>query len=77
MLNQCEIKELLDHGGYACRDIAVLYRANFQSRVIEEGFSRHKIPYHIENGLKRERGDKEWDWLPMTPDLRQALRGWW
>jgi len=33
------------------KDIAVLYRANFQSRVIEETFSQHKIPYHIQNGM--------------------------
>lgn len=46
-----EIAELVDHQGYAYKDIAVLYRANFQSRVIEEVFSQHKIPYHIENGL--------------------------
>jgi len=46
-----EITELVDHQGYAYKDIAVLYRANFQSRVIEEVFSQHKIPYHIENGL--------------------------
>lgn len=25
---------------------------------------------------KREGGHKEYDWLPMTPDLRQALMGW-
>lgn len=46
-----EIVELVQHRGYAYKDIAVLYRANFQSRVIEEVFSQHKIPYHIENGL--------------------------
>ena len=45
-----EITELVDHQGYAYKDIAVLYRANFQSRTIEEVFSQHKIPYHIENG---------------------------
>lgn len=45
-----EITELVNHQGYEYRDIAVLYRANFQSRVIEEVFSQHKIPYHIENG---------------------------
>jgi DNA helicase-2/ATP-dependent DNA helicase PcrA len=44
-----EITELV-HQGYAYKDITVLYRANFQSRVIEEVFSQHKIPYHIENG---------------------------
>jgi DNA helicase-2/ATP-dependent DNA helicase PcrA len=37
--------------GYSYKDLAVLYRCNFQSRTIEEVFSRMKIPYHIENGL--------------------------
>ncbi len=46
-----EITELVLHQGYVHKDIAILYRANFQSRVIEEVFSQHKIPYHIENGL--------------------------
>jgi DNA helicase-2/ATP-dependent DNA helicase PcrA len=45
-----EIRQLVSQG-YEYKDIAVLYRANFQSRVIEETFSQHKIPYHIENGL--------------------------
>ena len=46
-----EIKDLVESRGYAYKDIAILYRANFQSRVIEESFSEHKIPYHIENGM--------------------------
>lgn len=46
-----EIRELVDHQGYAYRDIAILYRANFQSRVVEENFAQNKIPYFIENGL--------------------------
>ena len=46
-----EISDLISRKGYSHKDIAVLYRANFQSRVIEEVFSRLKIPYHIENGL--------------------------
>ncbi|MRR08354.1 MAG: ATP-dependent helicase, partial [Deltaproteobacteria bacterium] len=46
-----EIRELVERRGYAYTDIAVLYRCNFQSRVAEEAFSQHKIPYHIENGL--------------------------
>ena len=46
-----EISDLISRRGYSYKDIAVLYRANFQSRVIEEVFSRLKIPYHIENGL--------------------------
>ena len=46
-----EIAELVGNYSFSFKDIAVLYRANFQSRVIEEVFSQHKIPYHIENGL--------------------------
>lgn len=46
-----EIRELVDRRGFAHTDIAVLYRCNFQSRVIEEAFSQHHVPYHIENGL--------------------------
>jgi len=46
-----EIRELTERKGYQYKDCAVLYRANFQSRTIEETFSQMKIPYHIENGL--------------------------
>lgn len=46
-----EIRDLVEQRGYGYKDLAVLYRANFQSRVIEEVFSQHKIPYHITNGL--------------------------
>jgi len=46
-----EIQDLIQTKGYAYKDIVVLYRCNFQSRVVEEAFSQHKIPYHIENGL--------------------------
>jgi len=46
-----EIKELVERGDFDYKDIAVLYRCNFQSRVIEEAFLQHKIPYHIANGL--------------------------
>jgi len=45
-----EIQDLIN-GGYNYKDIAVLYRCNFQSRVIEEYLSQHKIPYYIEGGL--------------------------
>ena len=45
-----EINDLVSRG-YEHKNIAVLYRANFQSRVIEEKFSEHKVPYYIENGL--------------------------
>jgi DNA helicase-2/ATP-dependent DNA helicase PcrA len=33
--------------GVKPEDIAVLYRANFQSRVMEEAFMRHQIPYQL------------------------------
>jgi DNA helicase-2/ATP-dependent DNA helicase PcrA len=46
-----EIRELVDRRGYAYTDIALLYRCNFMSRILEETLSQHKIPYHIENGL--------------------------
>ena len=46
-----EITDLVERRDYNHKDIAVLYRANFQSRMIEEAFQQHKIPYHIQNGL--------------------------
>jgi DNA helicase-2/ATP-dependent DNA helicase PcrA len=46
-----EVKDLFDSKNFKYTDIAILYRCNFQSRVIEEAFSQNKIPYHIENGL--------------------------
>jgi len=36
---------------YEYRDVAILYRANSQSRVIEDVLSQNEIPYHIENGM--------------------------
>jgi len=46
-----EVRDLVERQNYAHKDIAILYRANFQSRMVEEAFLQHKIPYHIENGL--------------------------
>jgi len=46
-----EITDLVNRQNYIHKDIAVLYRCHFQSRVAEEVFLRHKIPYHIQNGL--------------------------
>lgn len=46
-----EIKSLVDQDKYEYTDMAVLYRANFQSRILEELFLQHKIPYHITNGM--------------------------
>ena len=38
--------------GYQRKDIAVLYRSNAQSRVIEESFLRDNIPYRIYGGQR-------------------------
>ncbi len=46
-----EISELIEGKGYTHKDIAVLFRCNFQSRIIEEVFAQHKVPYHTANGL--------------------------
>ena len=46
-----EINDLVERQDYAYTDIAVLYRCNFQSRVIEETLQQYKIPYEIQNGL--------------------------
>ena len=39
-------KELVS-GGVGADEIAVLYRANFQSRVLEDAFLSYVVPYHI------------------------------
>jgi len=41
-----EARALIDKGT-SPREIAVLYRANFQSRVLEESFIRKNIPYQL------------------------------
>ena len=46
-----EINDLVERNQYHHKDIAILYRCNFQSRILEEAFLQAKIPYHIENGL--------------------------
>ncbi|MDA3789154.1 MAG: ATP-dependent helicase [Desulfobacula sp.] len=45
-----EIKDLTEVAGYQHKEIAVLYRANNLSRVIEDALKQNKVPYHIENG---------------------------
>jgi len=44
-----EIRDLVEGQGFEYRDIAVLYRANAQSRAIEEALSKHDIAYRIES----------------------------
>lgn len=42
----------LSRAGYTPEDFGVLYRTNAQSRLIEEVFIRHDIPYRIVGGIK-------------------------
>ncbi len=42
----------LESDGTALADIAVFYRTNAQSRVIEEVFVRYGVPYQVVGGLK-------------------------
>lgn len=46
-----QIKELLQ-AGYPHNEIAILYRANAQSRVIEETLGHANIPYRVYGGLR-------------------------
>lgn len=45
-----EVMDLAYKRGIALEDIAILYRANFQSMTLEEAFTKQKIPYRIEKG---------------------------
>lgn len=42
-----KILEIMDGSKNILSDIAVLYRANFQSRVLEEAMLRYNIPYQV------------------------------
>ena len=45
------VKELTE-GGASLKDMAVFYRVNAMSRVLEEAFIRNKIPYQIVRGTE-------------------------
>ncbi|MES2315140.1 MAG: UvrD-helicase domain-containing protein [Patescibacteria group bacterium] len=42
-----EIADVVEKKGFALSEIAVLYRANFQSRALEEAMLRYNIPYQV------------------------------
>jgi DNA helicase-2/ATP-dependent DNA helicase PcrA len=46
------IKKLITEDGYARADVAILYRSNAQSRVIEQGLFNAGIPYRVYGGLR-------------------------
>ena len=45
------ISGLVESGDFKWSDVAIFYRANFQSRVIEEGLRAARIPYRIVSGV--------------------------
>ena len=47
-----EIKQLVRNDGFTRQEIAVLYRSNAQSRVIESALFNSKIPYRVYGGLR-------------------------
>src|SRR3989440_5682314 len=47
-----EIHRLVEECPYRYGDLAVFYRTNAQSRVLEEGFVRSGIPYRVFGGVK-------------------------
>lgn len=47
-----ELHKLLQSGDFAATDIAIFYRTNAQSRVLEEQFRTRSIPYTIVGGMK-------------------------
>ncbi len=46
------IKTWQDNGGGACRECAILYRSNAQSRVLEEALLQASMPYRIYGGMR-------------------------
>jgi superfamily I DNA/RNA helicase len=47
-----EIHRLVDHSNYRYGEIAVFYRTNVQSRVVEEALVRSGVPYRVFGGVK-------------------------
>ncbi|MDN4478186.1 DNA helicase PcrA [Demequina sp. SYSU T00039] len=47
-----EIRRLIDDEGVAPSDVAIMYRANAQSRAVEERFIRAEIPYKVIGGTR-------------------------
>ena len=49
----CErVISLCEEAGYSLNEVAILYRTNAQSRVIEDGLRKAKIPYQVIGGLR-------------------------
>lgn len=68
-----EIRNLTMFAGYNYEDIAILYRTNVQSRLLEDHFIRKQIPYNMVSGFsfyeRREVRDiLAWIQLSVNPD---------
>lgn len=68
-----EIQNLTTFGGYNYEDIAILYRTNVQSRLLEDHFIRKQVPYNMVSGFsfyeRREVRDiLAWIQLSVNPD---------
>jgi DNA helicase-2/ATP-dependent DNA helicase PcrA len=48
----CTLRRLVDEHGYSLDDVAVFYRTNAQSRVLEDALRREVTPYVIVGGLR-------------------------
>ena len=47
-----EVQRRVAAGDWAAGDVAVMYRTNAQSRVLEEAFLRHGLPYRLVGGTR-------------------------
>ena len=47
-----EVERLVEAEGYRYRDVAVFYRTNAQSRVLEDIFTRSETPYRVVGGVR-------------------------
>ncbi len=68
-----EIQNLVQFDNRQYKDIAILYRTNVQSRLLEDQFVRHQIPYNMISGFsfyeRREIKDiLAWIQLSVNPD---------
>ena len=77
LLIASEIISLVECNSVPFTDFAVLYRANFQSRILEEVFSQQNLPYSIQNGLNfycRKEVKNLLDYLTLisSPDTDQG-----
>lgn len=68
-----EINNLTTFGNYDFKDIAILYRTNVQSRLLEDQFIRHHIPYNMVSGFsfysrKEIKDILAWLQIAVNPD---------